>query len=117
MMAGDREKESQADLAFHIAIAEASHNLILLHTMRAMFSLIRNNIHTNIGDLYLNDVTGMCLYKQHQSILDAILAKDPEGARTAAEKHMTFVRERFQDIERDQIRSERARRRMREWQI
>ncbi|MCL6271723.1 FCD domain-containing protein [Sansalvadorimonas sp. 2012CJ34-2] len=116
MIDADQEKESQADLAFHIAIAEASHNLVLLHTMRGMFSLIRNNIHTNIDDLYHNDVTGVCLYKQHQQILDAILTRDPEKARAAAEKHIMFVQETFKDIELNQLRSERAKRRMKEWQ-
>ncbi len=116
MMEGDKDKESQADLAFHLAIAEASHNIILLHTMRGMFSLLRNNIHTNIGALYASDTTEVDLYKQHQNILDAILAGDASKARSAAEYHMLYVQNNLQELEIQNVRSLRARRRMGEWQ-
>ncbi len=34
-------KETKADADFHLAIAEASHNAVLLHTMRALFTLLQ----------------------------------------------------------------------------
>lgn len=105
------EDESKADLTFHLAIAEASHNIILLHTMRGMFSLLQHNITTNIGSVYDNKETGATLLLQHRGILDAILAEKPEDARSAAEGHMTYVRETLSNEDRKQVRQLRAKRR------
>jgi GntR family transcriptional repressor for pyruvate dehydrogenase complex len=37
---------------FHLAIAEASHNAVLLHTIRGLFDLLKRNVVTNIGGMY-----------------------------------------------------------------
>ncbi|WP_461537231.1 FCD domain-containing protein [Spongorhabdus nitratireducens] len=111
MQEDDRIKESQADLAFHLAIAESSHNMVLLHTMRAMFNMLKHNIHTNIGGLYNRDITGEHLCEQHQAILEAILAGQPDKAKAAAESHILYVQETLSDMERKQIRATRAKRR------
>src|SRR5690606_6361639 len=47
-----RAEEGAADASFHLAIAEASHNAVLLHTIRGLFSLLRRNVVTNIGGMY-----------------------------------------------------------------
>ncbi len=105
------EQESKADLAFHLTIAEASHNLILLHTMRGMFSLLQQNITTSIGGIYNNQEVSIHLLRQHRAILEAILAGEPEQARIAAEEHMIYVQETLTDEGRKQVRQLRSMRR------
>ncbi|WP_281645832.1 FCD domain-containing protein [Parendozoicomonas sp. Alg238-R29] len=105
------DQESQADLTFHLTIAEASHNIILLHTMRAIFSLLKHNIASNIGGIYNNQETSTQLLHQHRHIMETILAGQPEQARLAAEEHMVYVRETLSGEDRKQIRQLRAKRR------
>ncbi|MGA3828212.1 FCD domain-containing protein, partial [Pseudomonas chlororaphis] len=52
--AGDasQAEEGAADAQFHLAIAEASHNAVLLHTIRGLFDLLKRNVVTNIGGMY-----------------------------------------------------------------
>ncbi len=47
-----RVEEGAADARFHLAIAEASHNAVLLHTIRGLFDLLKRNVVTNIGGMY-----------------------------------------------------------------
>ncbi|KTC28688.1 transcriptional regulator PdhR, partial [Pseudomonas sp. ABAC61] len=47
-----RSEEGAADARFHLAIAEASHNAVLLHTIRGLFDLLKRNVVTNIGGMY-----------------------------------------------------------------
>ena len=48
-----RAEEGAADAQFHLAIAEASHNAVLLHTIRGLFDLLKHNVVTNIGGMYM----------------------------------------------------------------
>lgn len=87
-----RQQEGGADAHFHLAIAEASHNLIYLHTMKGLFDLLKRNVVTNIGGLYQRDPdTREQLRAQHAAILAAILAGDADAAKASAEQHIHFV--------------------------
>lgn len=87
-----RQQEGGADAHFHLAIAEASHNLIYLHTMKGLFDLLKRNVVTNIGGLYQHDpATREQLRAQHAAIVQAILAGEAEAAKAAAEQHIHFV--------------------------
>lgn len=41
---GDDEQAARADANFHLAIAEASHNLVLIQVMRGVFDLLQFNV-------------------------------------------------------------------------
>ena len=47
----DLTSEIEADVAFHLAIADASHNTVLIHIMRSLINLIRVDIGLNIERL------------------------------------------------------------------
>lgn len=77
-----RVEEVLADARFHLAIAEASHNVVLLHTIRGLFDLLRGNVITNIGGMYTQrSETRAMLIEQHRSLYQAIKAGDAELAR------------------------------------
>ena len=48
----DPSGEAEADAAFHLSIAEASHNLVLLQVMRGLFELLQTNISQSREKLY-----------------------------------------------------------------
>ncbi len=73
-----------ADLRFHIAIAEAAHNQILLNSIQLLRNLMK---HWILIKLQVPKTSAKVL-KQHQEILSAIQSRDAEGARSAMSKHL-----------------------------
>lgn len=92
--------EAALDAEFHLAIIEASHNIVMLHMMRAMFDLLKAGVFYNRSQLFRNRATRDALLAQHRAILDAILARDADAARAAAEAHMTYVETTLADLQR-----------------
>jgi len=92
--------EAALDAEFHLAIIEASHNIVMLHMMRAMFGLLKAGVFYNRSQLFRNRATRDALLAQHRAILDAILARDPAAARAAAEAHMGYVATTLGDLQR-----------------
>lgn len=94
----DPAVEAERDAEFHITIAEASHNLVLLQVMRGLLDLLRKDVVFNRNLLYSRPRARDRLLAQHRAIHDAIVAGDPEAARDAAHAHMAHV----EDVMRDQ---------------
>lgn len=104
----DPMQEAKADAAFHLAIVEASHNLVLLHVMRSLFELLQNSISHNLDKLYTQPRVFEPLSQQHRELMEAVLAGDPERARQAAENHLSFVEESLKTIDADEARKVRS---------
>lgn len=86
------ENDARLDAEFHMAIIEASHNVIMLHMIRAMFDLLRQGVFYNRQIMFRQKDTRDILLDQHRAINSALQARDPDGARKAIEAHMSFVR-------------------------
>jgi GntR family transcriptional repressor for pyruvate dehydrogenase complex len=90
----DRAQEGLADANFHLAIAEASHNAVLLHTIRGLFDLLKRNVMTNIGGMYaLRDETRDMLMAQHSELYKAIIEGRAQDARDISDRHIHYVQE------------------------
>ena len=74
-----------------MAIAEASHNLALVHVMRGIFNLMRINMLRAREALHHDHDNVILLDDQHGAIVKAIVARDPAAARAAANLHLSFV--------------------------
>ncbi|AZZ94173.1 pyruvate dehydrogenase complex transcriptional repressor PdhR [Hahella sp. KA22] len=85
--------EAKADAEFHLSIAEAAHNVVLLHTMRALFTLLKQNIVSNLHYLYEEEAMRLKIKEQHFRLKEAVLARDPNAARAAAHEHLAYVEE------------------------
>jgi GntR family transcriptional regulator, transcriptional repressor for pyruvate dehydrogenase complex len=101
--------EAALDAEFHLAIIEASHNIVMLHMMRAMFDLLKAGVFYNRSQLFRNRATRDALLDQHRAIHDAIQARDPVAARMAAEAHMSYVESTLGDLHRAERHEEIAR--------
>ena len=107
-----RADEGRADALFHLAIAEASHNAVLLHTIRSLFELLEHNVVTNIGGMLpLGSAVRDKLLAQHQTLYDAIVGGRPDDARRLASEHMDYVQEVLDETRDEALRIERAQRR------
>lgn len=85
--------EAELDAQFHLAIIEASHNVIMLHMMRSMFDLLKEGVFYNRQVMFKQRNTRDILLDHHRAINDAIQARDPDAARAAVNVHLTFVEE------------------------
>ncbi len=83
--------EAQLDADFHLAIIEASHNIVMLHMMRSMYELLREGVFYNRAIMFKQRLTRDQLLDQHRAINDALQARDPAAARGAVESHLNFV--------------------------
>jgi GntR family transcriptional repressor for pyruvate dehydrogenase complex len=87
----DPADEADLDAAFHMAIIEASHNVIMLHMMRSMFDLLRQGVFYNRQQMFRSRDMRDILLDQHRAINTALQARDAPGARTAVEAHLTYI--------------------------
>jgi len=100
------------DAQFHLAIAEASHNAVLLHTIRGLFDLLKRNVVTNIGGMYaLRDETRDMLMSQHRELYEAIMARRAVEARDVIHRHINYVQEVLAEGQQEAQRLARAQRR------
>ncbi|WP_438765283.1 FCD domain-containing protein [Kushneria sp. TE3] len=105
-------EEGAADADFHLAIAEASHNGVLLHTIRGLFDLLKRNVVTNIGGMYAQRIeTRETLIGQHRELYEAIMAREAEQAREIAQRHIHYVQDVLSEVHAEAQRMARARRR------
>jgi DNA-binding FadR family transcriptional regulator len=104
----DPMDEAQADAAFHLSIVAASHNVVLMHVMQGLFTLLLNTISHNLGKLYTQPRVFEPLSLQHERLMNAIIEGDPEKARNAAQAHLVFVEESLQQIDREQVHKQRS---------
>ncbi|OTG65393.1 transcriptional regulator LldR [Acinetobacter silvestris] len=104
----DDEQASIADAQFHLAIAEASHNLVLIQMMRGLFDLLKFNVVLGRRKVYSESHRFDQLHDQHYQVMDAIERKDPEAARTAVCGHIEFVVQQVRMIDEEEARRQRA---------
>ncbi|WMJ69567.1 transcriptional regulator LldR [Stenotrophomonas sp. 24(2023)] len=104
----DPAGEAQADAAFHLSIAEAAHNLVLLQVMRGLFGLLQTNISQSREKLFTSASTFAPLSEQHRAMMEAVLAGDPERARAAAHAHLAFVHTALRTLDDNAARRARA---------
>jgi GntR family transcriptional regulator, transcriptional repressor for pyruvate dehydrogenase complex len=88
-----------ADLAFHQSVVDSTGNPVLAETLRYIGSLMRNGIRvTRANEARRADFTAQ-VRREHQILLEAVKAGDPEAARAAARQHMEHAAERLQQAD------------------
>lgn len=102
----DHESEVLADVDFHMAIYEAGHNVVMLHVMRALADMLRNNIFYSRKTLYERPGVREKLFEQHEAIADAVVRGAPEAAEAAAADHIAYTFGQVESIQRDNTRLE-----------
>ena len=93
----DAEGHAQADAEFHVAIYEASHNLVIVHIMRSLETLLRSNYFLNRKSLFAFRGHDR-LITEHGAIFDAIMKRDPDAARKAAQIHVDNTLKTLREI-------------------
>lgn len=87
----DPSDEAALDADFHMAIIEASHNVIMLHMLRSMYDLLKEGVFYNRQAMFRQRTTRDQLLDQHRAINTALQARDAGAARAAVEAHLSYV--------------------------
>ncbi len=89
--------EAQLDADFHLAIIEASHNVVMLHMMRSMYQLLREGVFYNRTIMFKQRTTRGELLEQHRVINSALQARDAVASRAAVIAHLDYVESMLSD--------------------
>lgn len=84
----DKESSVEADLMFHLKIAEASKNSVL---KSLMLIIIPDIVHNYVKYKVCDEQTEFKAYDEHQKILEFIIKKDSESAGKMMQNHMKDV--------------------------
>ncbi len=106
------EDEAALDAQFHMAIIEASHNVVMLHMMRSMYELLRGGVFYNLQIMFKQQTKRTVLLDQHRAIHDALLARNATGAREAVEAHLNYVERALMDQQRAERHEDVAKQRL-----
>lgn len=103
------DKQVKADLAFHQAIAEAAHNVMIGHLTASLLKVINDHIDRNLRHLRRSEEDWEHLRQQHRAVWEAIRDGNPSAAARAVQGHIAFVHESMKARARHEERENRAR--------
>ena len=83
------------DRLFHLRIAEASDNAVLLRIIGLLFDERHNPIFEQLGSHFENAKSWTIAIGEHRAVIDAIARQSPQGAREAMAVHLHNSHDRF----------------------
>jgi GntR family transcriptional regulator, transcriptional repressor for pyruvate dehydrogenase complex len=86
---GDEQEFIIADLRFHLAIAQATRNRLIVHLMHA----IRAQLQRSLTRSFHVPGSPRHAIEMHHVILEAIVAREPEEARRRMHEHVSLVQD------------------------
>ena len=107
----DIVQKAKAINAFHFSVAEASHNVVLLHLVRGMQALLEQNVLQNLTVLLKKPQISQQLAEHRRLLMDAVIEGNPEQARLASNAHLAFIEEALLEAGKEHSRIERSLRR------
>lgn len=107
---------ARLDHAFHLAICEASHNPVLVHTLSTLTDLLLSSVFASVNNLYHREPQKRVIDRQHARLYNAVTGKLPEQARKAAADHIDSVCANLREIEQEEQRLVRATLRLEGWE-
>lgn len=98
---GDSSPDAIAIAEYYLAIADASHNIALMHVMRGLFNLMRTSITHSLEMIYQHPGTYEIVHAHRQEMHDAIIAGDADKSVEAANEVILFLHRTFQELKVD----------------
>lgn len=87
----DGEIGEEADMRFHMAIAKATHNDVLIHLMSSVSEVMLSVLQETRQVLIYNEQKTVSLIEEHQAIYEAIKERNPEKAYEHMLTHLRNV--------------------------
>jgi GntR family transcriptional activator of glc operon len=111
----DPREHARLDHAFHIAICEASHNPVLVHTLQSLTDLMLSTVFASVNNLYHRPSQKRQIDRQHSRLFHAVTERLPDQAQRAARDHIQSIRDNLKEIEQEEQRLVRATMRLEGW--
>ncbi|MBE7376211.1 transcriptional regulator GlcC [Pseudomonas lopnurensis] len=111
----DPREHARLDHAFHLAICEASHNPVLVHTLQSLTDLMLSTVFASVNNLYHRPMQKRQIDRQHSRLFHAVTERLPEQAQRAARDHIHSIRDNLKEIEQEEQRLVRATMRLEGW--
>jgi len=83
------------DIAFHMAIANACANSVMLDTLDLYLQARTGHLFERLGDYFESPASWVAAILEHEAVLQAIDTHDAQGARKAMQKHLRQAYKRF----------------------
>lgn len=109
---GDVEQEADAIVELYKVVAEASHNVAMLHLVLSMSEILRRNIAQNLELLYRHQKAVDASNKHRSALIEAIVSRDSERARNASNAHLAYIEDVLLSVRQEDSRVKRALRRI-----
>lgn len=88
---------------------------MLVHTLSSLTDLLLSSVFACVNNLYHRQAQKEQIDKQHTRLFNAVIGKNPEQARKAANDHIRSVRDNLEEIEQEEQRLVRATLRLEGW--
>jgi len=108
----DIAKEADEIVELYKVVAEASHNVAMLHLVLSMSQLLRDNIAQNLELLYRHPTAVEVSNKHRGELIEAIVTRQSEQARNASNAHLAYIEEVLLSVRQEDSRVQRALRRI-----
>ncbi len=86
---------TESDAAFHMAVAFATKNPVLIHLMRNFYDFLFMGIKKNLTHMYQDSSTLDDVIKHHKEVFSAIRDREPDRAGAAMKSHIHYVQKYF----------------------
>jgi len=83
------------EIAFHLAVARASHNFLRVHTLKSIFDFARQFLEPVLHGFISNEERMATVWEQHEQIYQAIKEQEPEKARLLMREHLFGTNQRL----------------------
>jgi DNA-binding FadR family transcriptional regulator len=89
---GDETEGERLDLKFHLTLAKATHNSIMVRLFESIMNFIETAIHDiRRVELYASTAVAERLYKEHLAIFEAIEQQNAEQAAERMKQHLQHI--------------------------
>ncbi len=85
------DQEARLDVELHIAVSDASHNIVMIQSLRSIYNLLEHGVFYNRYLLYGHKGGRDALLEQHRAIYDGVMSREPDRAELAVRAHMKSV--------------------------
>jgi GntR family transcriptional repressor for pyruvate dehydrogenase complex len=100
------------DVAFHQAIAEASHNTMIGHLSASLMRVVHGHVSDNLIHLHASPKQWSRIRAQHREIWQAVRGHDSAASTRVARDHIQFVRQSMDEAVTRESRRHTAMRRL-----
>ncbi|MGS0726958.1 FCD domain-containing protein, partial [Shewanella sp. 0m-11] len=94
------------------AVAEASHNVAMLHLVLSLSPVLHKNVAQNLELLSRREEASTTANDHRRALLAAIIRRDPEAAREASNEHLSYIEEVMLAVREEDSRLQRSLRRL-----